>query len=322
MKVRVNGYRGIQYIEVINSLGLKATFSSLGATLLSVYLNDVSMTLSPKTNRDSINPNVYYGKTIGLIAGRIKNGQVVINDKTYQFDLNEGENTLHGGITGLSNQHFATQRFKKDDCFIIMFSTEKHKKKGHLPGTINTFIVYTIYDKENKIRVDFRSRSDEDTLVSLTNHSYFCLGDPNIDNLSLKLKSDRFVKVNEEDLVPESIEDILPCLDFNNEKKLIEDIDDPYLVNSKANGIDHYYIFSKDRKLYLRNDNYKLIINTDFPGVVIYTDNYEDGVIMGSTEEIRRRGVAIEPEDNPLDRKILKKMEDYSRFIEYEFMKN
>ena len=321
MEVKIKVINNIQYINIKNKAGLEVMFSNLGATIMSISYNNELMTMTPKEFSAFKNINVYYGQTIGFICGRIKDGLIDIDGTPFQFDKNEGDNTLHGGFYSLENQKFSIQRIKKPDEFIILYSFNKKKQKGTLPGKIDTYVAYTIKENEPVIELDFRLMSDEKTMVSLTNHTYFTLGEDGLDNLLLKFKSKSFVEPNKENLLPERKRDILPCLDFNNEKPVIKDIDDPYLMESKTKGYDHYFIFDKEKKIRLLSPRYVLEIETDFPGAQIYTDNYEDGVMMQNTERLDRRGIAIEPQDNPLERKVLSRFEQYQRHITYRFKK-
>lgn len=324
MKTKVEVVKGIQLTTIENDCGLSVTFSNLGAGIYSINYDGVPMTSYPLDINDFKKPNIYHGKTIGQVSNRIKDGKVVINDKVYQFDLNEEPNTLHGGKQGLSNQIFGNQRMTlQNGDAAVMYSFFKKDKKGTLPGNINYMIMYVVSKDEPKIHVEYRLHTDKDTMVCLTNHCYFCLGEKNIDNLSFMISSNRYVEPNPDDLVPQAEKDIIPCLDFNKKKKLIKDIDNPYLVNSKTKGYDHCFIrTSKNAPIELESDKYLLKVDTDFDCCQIYTDNYEDDIKFSNTLEKARRSVAIEPEDNTFDRKVLtKEVGFYTRYINYKFIK-
>lgn len=321
MDVKYKQEKGIQYISVTNSVGLKIIFSSLGATICSICWDGIPMTESPLDFHDLARRDIFHGKTCGQIANRVKDGKVIINNKEYQMELNEGSVALHGGPQGLSNQLFGVQRFLTEDSFTIIYTYTKKKNKGYLPGKIDFFVVYSLSENEPFLHVEFRANSSEDTIIALTNHSFFCLGESNIDNLSLCIPSHTFIETNPKTLLPECEKEILPCLDFNKLKPLSKNIKDHYLVNSRTAGYDHDFIFDKERKVTLESPKYRLEIETDFPSVQIYTDNYEDGVRMNNSLEKVRRGVAIEPQESILNRPIILKNQFYTRYINYKFMK-
>ncbi len=321
MEEKLKVEKGVQYIRVKNKLGMQVTFSSLGATIVSILIDNVPMTQSPLDIKDLVRTDIYNGKTIGQIANRVKGGIVEINGKTYQLDKNEGENSLHGGAAGFSNQLFGIQRYELDGKFIVIYSLQKRKNKGFLPGKTEFFVGYSMSDDNNELRIDFRASSTEDTIVSLTNHSFFCLGESDINHLSLQIPASRFIETDPKTLIPLREREILPCLDFRKKKPIVKNINDHYLVSSRTAGYDHDFIFDGENHgpVILESPKYRLEIDTDFSGIQIYTDNYDNGARMINSLNKLRRGVALEPEDSILNREILKKGEAYERYIVYKF---
>ena len=246
MEIKINVIKRIQFIEVTNANGMKVTFSNLGASILSIIYGDKMMTSSPKHFNDFSRHDIYHGKTIGQIAGRVKEGKVVINGKEYQMDKNEGENTLHGGTLGISNVPWDIQRFHKDNVFTVIYSFRKKKKFAYLPGTVTYYVGYTIKDDEDKIYMTYKVFSDEDTVVSITNHTFFCLGEEDAKNLYLTLKSDTFAIPNDETLLFEQFKKVNEVMDFRKKKRIGKHIDDSSIADVRARGYDHYYLFNKD----------------------------------------------------------------------------
>ena len=322
MKTKYLKESKIPMIEVENELGLKVVFSTIGASIYSISFNNELMTLTPKTFTDFVKSSIYYGKTIGGISNRVRNGLVKIDDKEYHLLLNEGENALHGGQFCLSNTVFTPKVTFGKNYFSILYSFKKKKMKDGLPGNITYYISYSLNDISSDLLIDFKAMSDDKTVVALTNHLYFCLGDENLDHLFLTIPADKYVEPNPIDLVPEVEKDIIPCLDFRKKKPIMKDINDSYLQNSKTLGYDHHFILnSKDKPIILENNRYKLEITSDFSGAQIYTDNYADNIEMKSTTYLNHRGVAIEPQDSPLERLPLEKNHLYHHQIVYSFSK-
>ena len=311
----------INLIKLENDLGLKVLLSKTGAAIYAIYLDDVLMTLTPASLKDFYKNNAYYGKTVGPIANRIKDGLLKVGEETYQFEQNEGNNCLHSGKNGLSNVIFDIANIHdKNDSITVIFKYLPKPGNSELPGHIIYQIAYTISNKDNTLEISFNVMNDMDSAFALTNHSYFTLGDKNIHNLTLTIPSHRFVETGKEDLIPIQERDILPCLDFNVGKNLMKDIMDAYLQNHRSFGYDHCFLLDKG-KIKLENDKYILNITTDFPAVQIYSDNYKDGIKMIGTEEECHRGVAIEPQDSILTRDFVKKGSVYCRNIVYNFVK-
>lgn len=314
---------GLEFVSVKNRDNFVVTFCALGASMPSIEFDDKFMTLTPYDFELFKDRHIYHGKTIGRVANRIKDGVFKINKKTYHALLNEKTSCLHGGDEGFSNQFFNMDVVANKDEVKVIFTYYSVDMESGFPGNLDVKIVYTVFENENSVAVDYVARSDKDTLVGLTNHSYFCLGDKNINNLRLYINADRFIHPDRDYLYPVEYRPVDKVMDFRVMKKVTQDIEANYLDDSWTYGYDHHYCFkevnSVEPQVVLENDKYKLQIITNFDGAQIYTDNYPDTNQFEDTEDVRRRAVAIEPQDDILNRQILKAKEDYIRFIKYVF---
>jgi len=298
-----------QYIEITNN-DFKVTLSSLGASIVSIYIGDDILTMTPVNLEELNRKDIYYGKTIGPITNRVKDGLIKIDNKEYHLPLNEDGISNHSGDIGLSNQIFNADI----DIDKVIFTYIEHIEDI----TISYIIIYSFNDYQ--IRIDYFIRINNKFVINLTNHTFFTLNEPNINNLSLKLDSDFYIESDKDTLLPLSAKPIIDCLDFNNEKIIAKDIDDPYLMNHKSKGYDHSFIL-KNKIVKLSSPQYELDISSDYECAHIYTDNYEDGVKTKNSDVNFRRGVAIEMTDNILSRPVIDKDEVYQRYIIYTFKK-
>ena len=294
---RVNN---IDYITIKNNRSLKMVFSSLGAGIFAIYYDDVLMTLSLADKNDYTNPELYHGKTIGPVCGRIANGQI----GEFHYEMNEDNVARHGGKNGLSTRVFDYEIVEKTDTMSLIFKCDG-------------FVVeYRIEKESDSFTVEYHYQGKAQP-VSLTNHTFFHLGDV-FEKLVLKLDADYFVSNDGQTLVPLQKEKIIPCFDFQNEKRVSDFVNDGYLMNGRSKGYDHYLHFKNDHSLVLRNDKYLLDITTDFDGVLIYSDNYAFNETTIDNRKGIRKALAIEPQDSPLERK---SYSYYSRFVKYCFKK-
>ena len=119
-----------------------------------------------------------------------------------------------------------------------------------------------------------------------------------------------------------SYKDVFEELDFRKFRRIKKGLKSPLIKKGKANGYDHYLKFdeiSQKPQIILKSKDVQLKILTNFEGVQIYTDNYEDDIDYFNTHEKVNRGIAIEPMDNYLNRKVLRPDDKYSRYIKYRF---
>ena len=296
----------VKYFTLKNRRNLEVELADLGASIYSIKFHDEYMTLTPKNKKEFEDKDCYFGRTIGPIANRIENGVLTIDKQKFVYSKNEGNNTLHSGEEGIENKVFASE-IKENQVIFTLDDNGVHYR-----------ILYEISDEYLYVKPEVTT--DVDTPISLTNHAYFCLGSSSLDDLSMKMKSHYFIETRKEDLIPVRVKKNYPCLDFNKEKLISSDINDEYLINSTTHGYDHCMILDKG-VVRLSNDKYEMTLMTSYPAVHFYSDNFEDSLKMMTSKENKHRGVAIEPEDNLLDRRILHPGEKYIRFIKYYFVK-
>lgn len=281
-----------KFIE-IESGNLKVILSCLGASIVEIKYDDDLMTLTPINYEDLNREDIYYGKTIGPIANRIKDGLVVIDNKNYYLPLNEKGVCNHSGKVGLSNQLFSVS--VEDGRVIFIY------KDFMFDGEITYQVIYS-FSPDNQIRIDYKVKTTNKAVLSLTNHSFFCLGEPCLDNLPLKIDVDSYIESDKATLLPLSIKPVTENIDLSSGT-----YDSCFLLRSN--------------KVMLESEKYCLVIDSNYPCVQIYTDNFVDNVLVKNTSLKTRRAVAIEPEDNLLEKTLITMDEIYQRYITYTFLK-
>ena len=160
-----------------NSKGSKAVLLDYGAILDELWIAD------SKGNMDDIvlscpdadsyveNP-CSFGSTIGPSANRIADAKFTIDGVEYKLDKNDGENNLHSSFPkGLNKRIW--KAVEKDNS--VEFSIEMEDGDLGFPGNKQFTVTYTLTD-DNELRIDYFGKSDKNTIINLTNHSYFNLG--------------------------------------------------------------------------------------------------------------------------------------------------
>jgi aldose 1-epimerase len=116
----------------------------------------------------------YFGALIGRYGNRIGHAQFTLDGKVYHLPKNDGDNTLHGGIHGFDKQVWkARTSDSAEGPSLHLTYTSKDGEEG-FPGTLTASVVYTLTPK-NELKIDYTAHTDKDTVVNLTNHSYFNL---------------------------------------------------------------------------------------------------------------------------------------------------
>ena len=168
-----------EFILIENELGTKVTLGNVGASIFDILTKDKkgdleSIIYTPKSKEDFIKERSYLGKTIGRTGGRVSDSKFTLNGKEYRIPSND-KNGLHGGFDGISYKEFDFIKKDKDDYTEVKFSYLSKDLESGYPGDANIIVDYKLYKKENKLSVVYEANSNEDTLMNLSNHTYFNL---------------------------------------------------------------------------------------------------------------------------------------------------
>jgi aldose 1-epimerase len=227
--------------------------------------------------------DAFFGAIIGRYANRIAHGSFTLDGKKYSLPLNNGENSLHGGPHGFNNVVWKAKPIANG---VELSYLSKDGEAGY-PGNLSATVRYTLV--KGDLRIEYSATTDKDTIVNLTNHSYFNLaGEGNILNHQLTLHASRFTPVDA-GLIPtgelKSVEST--PFDFRKATAVGARIkaDDEQLRLGR--GYDHNWVLDGGGKLAEAAEVYDpgtgrlLKVLTDQPGIQFYSGNFLDGSIKG-----------------------------------------
>lgn len=239
----------------------------------------------------------YFGALIGRHANRIAQGRFTLDGVEYQLPRNNGANHLHGGFRGFDKRIWTA---KEDDDILRLSYFSKDGEEGY-PGNVEAFVDYRCLD--NELRIEYRATTDRDTIVNLTNHSYFNLkGEGTILKHELTLNADHFTPVSD-DLIPTG--EIAPVagtpMDFRSGRAIGSEI-------SVIRGYDHNFVLNdwdgslrSAARLYEPVSGRVLEILTTQPGMQFYSGNFLDGSFIGKNgvAYVKYAGLCLEPQHFP-----------------------
>lgn len=249
------------------------------------------------------NKSPYFGCITGRNAGRITKGLFNLDGIEYKLDTNNGENHLHGGENGLNRRVWDVEQ---SENIIKLSYFSPHGEEGY-PGNIKFEVLYTL--KGNELTIDYLGKTDRDTIINLTNHTYFNLsGDVSqgILNHELFINSNKYAELDETSALTGNFTDVDGTpMDFRNLKSIGRDINIDFKDLILARGYDHPFILNKDKKTEMIAKEYLtgrvLEVETDQKVVVFYSGNYlgNEGILSTGKESIKRGGFCLETQDLP-----------------------
>lgn len=324
---------GVCLFELKND-EIKVIASNLGGHILSIFTKDRDgeegdVVLGFENVEDCHHDGSFMGAIAGRVANRIGNAQFELNGKTYYLAANNGPNSLHGGIEGF-NQKIFKYEILEDGIRFIYLSPDM--EEGY-PGSLYLKVVYRLC--KNELKMKYEAVSDQDTLVNITNHSYFNLSagkENKIYHHEMKIKADEIACVDENCLANGDFLKVENTpFDFKEFHEIGERINENHEQLKLAGGYDHSFMLKDEEDqlvLYDKKTGRKLTMTTTLPCIQVYTGNFLSGGCNGKGGKPyeNRDGVALEPQFLPNSihieeepKVILRKGEQYEAVTSYRF---
>ena len=240
------------FIKIKNKFDTVVTLCNVGASIYDIQTVDKfkrceSILYTTKEGNSFVTERSYLGKTIGRTGGRISNSIFTLNGKDYQIPSND-PNGLHGGLGGISYVEYKFKQSENNEYSEVIFTYLSTSLESKYPGDLKINVIYRLYKEINKLTVNYEATTTEDTLVNISNHSYFNLSGnakDNILNHYLFINSSKMERV--EELIPREIVDCKKIYSFKESHKIGDYLMDKEIIDN-TNGYDFPYIFDKVSK--------------------------------------------------------------------------
>jgi aldose 1-epimerase len=253
--------------------------------------------------------NPMFGTIVGRYANRIAKAKFTLNGVEYTLARNSGENHIHGGPRGFDKQVWRAKPVSRREGVALELSyLSKDGEEGY-PGNLSATVTYTL-TANHELKIDYLARTDKDTIINLTNHSYFNLaGDGDVLQHEIMINADRFTPIGAGSIPTGELREVKGTpLDFTQSKAIGARIDSQDEQMILGRGYDHNYVLNhKPGELGLAAIVYEpktgrvMEVHTMEPGVQLYTGNNLDGSITGKGGRVygRRTGLCLETQHFP-----------------------
>ncbi len=184
----------------------KANICNYGALLTHLYMPDnqgriADIVLGFDNLESYVKPHPFFGATVGRFGNRIKDGRFELNGKIYQLTQNEGKNQLHGGFKGFDKQIWKAEESTVNEGKALKLTYISADGEEGFPGELKAEVTYHLFN-DGRLLYDVRAISNQDTICSIINHSYFNLaGHGDILDHELKISASSYTEVDKQ-LIP------------------------------------------------------------------------------------------------------------------------
>ena len=314
-------WQGTHRFELENR-SIRLVLLSYGARMNELIYNGKDVVIGYDSLEDMKQSEFYTNPIVGRFANRIAKGRFTLNGVTYQLEKNErGVTHLHGGSQGFDKVEWDWEILENDS--VRFFRTSPHMEMGY-PGNLDVSVTYTLLDCG--VKISYRAKCDRDTVLNLTNHSYFNMdgydgGDCR--EMELTLAAPYYLPVDG---------DLIPTGDPAGVEGTEFDFRSPRPIKGEY---DHCFVFDGYGelrpvcKLYSPASRLGLTISTDLPGMQLYTGTYlDDAAGKGGVPIHKHQAVALETQflpDSPnhpnYPSTVLKAGDVFESVSTYEFWK-
>ncbi|MBZ5750865.1 aldose epimerase family protein [Metabacillus rhizolycopersici] len=336
----ING-QNVDAYTLINDQNIEITCLNYGCVITKIVTpnrdgNYENIVLGFNNMEDYEKHSPYFGAVVGRVSGRIKGGQFELDGQSFELEMNDNGNHLHGGSKGFSHVLWDAVILKNEKEVGIQFSYTSPDGEEGYPGTVQVTITYLL-NNDNEFLIHYQANSDKTTLLNLTNHTYFNLsGDLKRDALHhvLKIDSNQFVELNEQLLPTGELLDVTDTVfDFREGREIEEGVISNHPQNQLVGqGYDHSFLLNSHHNgeitMWDEESGRKLVVETDEVSVVLYTGNQlqEDLPVYGVKSK-KYLGLCLETQGLPdaihhphFPSYVLEKDQLFSSLTKYTFL--
>lgn len=320
-----------------NASGMQVKVTDFGAILVSVIVKDkAGKELDVVQGYDSVTDyetdTLFQGAVIGRCTNRIKGAEFELNGETFKLCKNDNDNCLHSAPDFYGKRIWKTEKVEDNAITFSLFSP--HMDQGY-PGNVTIYVTYTLTE-ENEVQIEYKASPDRDTLLNMTNHSYFNLDGHDAGNVleqKVWIDADAYTEADAESIPTGRLVPVEGTpLDFRVPKAIGQDIEADYEALRFGQGYDHNFAvngegYRKIASLESEKSGIRMSVYTDCPGMQLYTANFLAGEKgKGGAVYVRRSAACFESQFFPdavhhenFEGPVCKAGETYCRKTGYRF---
>ena len=264
--------REVKLYTLENENGMKVALTDFGGAIVKIEVPDKNGRLTDVV--------LGYDDASGYERGT---ASFEIDGVKYELAKNDNGNNLHSGVDYYNKRIWSVEGEKSDEITFVMHSP--HMDQG-FPGMLDMHVNYKLTE-DNELAVRYYAVPDKDTIINMTNHSYFNLNGHSgrdVLNHEVMINADFYTRADNESIPTGELVDVTDTvMDFRSAVKLGDGIDADYEATKLGSGYDHNWVlknngkFDKVASAVSDETGIGMEVWTDLPGMQMYTANFLDG---------------------------------------------
>lgn len=284
--------RDVYRFALTNGNGMKVEILNLGGIVATLSVPDrnglpADVVLGFDMLADYVKPHPFFGALVGRYANRIAGSEFTLNGVRYPLVPSEGQNQLHGGTCGFDKKIWDSSIVEGPDGDSLVLSYYSRDGEQGYPGNLDVTVTYSLTES-NALTIAYAARSDKDTVLNLTNHSYFNLAGHNSGDVlgqTLEIRASHFTVIGEGSIPTGELRPVAGTpLDFTTPVAIGARIGDSEPQMRLVSGYDHNYAIDPEGKIPAACaeacdpvSGRVMTVFTNKPGVQLYTGNFLNG---------------------------------------------
>ena len=308
----------IDLYKLSNKNGVEIAISMYGGIIASLRVPDrhgnfTDIVLGYDSLDGYLTDAAYLGPILGRYANRIARGKFILNGREYHLACNNGEHHLHGGLRGFDKVVWKARDVSTHSSMALELTyLSKDMEEGY-PGNMEARVVYTLEKENNELKIEYSAITDKDTIVNLSNHSYFNLAGHSAGNIlkhKLMINADRFTPTDAGSIPTGELRSVEGTpFDFRQPTEIGARVNQNHEQLVYGHGYDQNFVLNRIDESLLSlaarvvdpRSGRVLEVWTTEPGLQLYCGNFLDGSIRGKggTAYQRNQGFCLETQHFP-----------------------
>jgi len=295
-----------------NEEGASFSFTEFGGRITSLRVPDghgeaVETVLGYDDLERYLEDEYFLGAIVGRYANRIEGGEFSLEGEKFSLTRNEGKHHLHGGEAGFQKRIWRAEPVKFDAGPGVRLRYLSRNGEEGYPGNLSVRVTYLLTEA-NEFEMRFEASADRPTIVNITNHNYYNLSrdDDTVLDHDLAIDADRFIPIDEIGIPTGELRSVEGTpFDFQEPKTIGQGINSEDDQIRYPGGYDHSFVLNNglgpDAELRSPSSGISLVLETNQPGLQVYSANYLKGGAAGSGSSPHgpRSAVCLEPGNFP-----------------------